>query len=110
MPLDDDFQDLLKSSVADLKNVGGKWGGAVTAAKFLQQFVDGRPWVHLDIAGPSWAESERLDPRRRRHRLLRPDPGHAHGRTGEAICENHHPRYRWRERWIGAVLIMPLKL
>jgi leucyl aminopeptidase len=58
MPLDDDFQELIKSNVADLKNVGGKWGGAVTAAKFLQQFVDGRPWVHLDIAGPSWAESE----------------------------------------------------
>ncbi len=58
MPLDDDYQDLLKSSVADLKNIGGKWAGAVTAAKFLQQFVDGRPWVHLDIAGPSWAESE----------------------------------------------------
>ena len=58
MPLDDDFQDLLKCGVADLKNVGGKWGGAVTAAKFLQQFVDDHPWVHLDIAGPSWAESE----------------------------------------------------
>ena len=58
MPLDEDYQDLIKSSVADLKNVGGKWAGAVTAAKFLQQFVDGRPWVHLDIAGPSWAESE----------------------------------------------------
>ena len=58
MPLDDDFKDLLKSSVADLKNIGGKWGGAVTAAKFLEQFVDGRPWVHLDIAGPSWADSE----------------------------------------------------
>ena len=58
LPLDDDFQELLKCGVADLKNVGGKWGGAITAAKFLQQFVDGCPWVHLDIAGPSWAESE----------------------------------------------------
>jgi leucyl aminopeptidase len=58
LPLDDDFQELLKCSVADLKNVGGKWAGAITAAKFLQQFVDGRAWVHLDIAGPSWAESE----------------------------------------------------
>ena len=58
MPLDDDFKDLLKSSVADLKNVGGKWGGAVTAAKFLEQFVDGCPWVHLDIAGPSWSDSD----------------------------------------------------
>ena len=58
LPLDEDFKDLLKSNVADLKNVGGKWGGAVTAAKFLEQFVDGQPWVHLDIAGPSWSESE----------------------------------------------------
>jgi leucyl aminopeptidase len=58
LPLDDDYRELLKSQVADLKNVGGKWGGAVTAAKFLEEFVDGRPWVHLDIAGPSWADSE----------------------------------------------------
>jgi leucyl aminopeptidase len=58
LPLDDDFFDLIKSSVADIKNVGGKWGGSITAAKFLQQFVDDCPWVHLDIAGPSWADSE----------------------------------------------------
>jgi leucyl aminopeptidase len=58
MPLDDDYQELLKSNVADLKNVGGKWGGAISAAKFLEQFVDGKPWVHLDIAGPSWSDSE----------------------------------------------------
>jgi leucyl aminopeptidase len=44
--------------VADLKNVGGKWGGAITAAKFLEQFVDGKSWIHLDIAGPSWNESD----------------------------------------------------
>jgi leucyl aminopeptidase len=58
MPLDDDYKEGLKSQVADLKNVGGKWGGAVTAAKFLQQFVGETPWVHLDIAGPSWADSD----------------------------------------------------
>ena len=51
--------------MADLKNVGGKWGGAITAAKFLEQFVGETPWVHLDIAGPSWADSESRDPRRR---------------------------------------------
>ena len=55
---DDDFLDGLKSTVADLKNVGGKWGGAITAAKFLEQFVGDVPWAHLDIAGPSWADSE----------------------------------------------------
>ena len=58
MPLDDDFREGLKSQVADLKNVAGKWGGAVTAAKFLQAFVGETPWVHLDIAGPSWNDTE----------------------------------------------------
>jgi leucyl aminopeptidase len=58
LPLDDDYKEQLKSHVADLKNVGGKWGGAITAAKFLEQFVAATPWVHLDIAGPSWSDSE----------------------------------------------------
>ena len=58
LPLDDDYKEQLKSHVADLKNVGGKWGGAITAAKFLEQFVGSTPWVHLDIAGPSWSDSE----------------------------------------------------
>ncbi|WP_165234194.1 leucyl aminopeptidase, partial [Aquisphaera insulae] len=58
LPLDDDFKEGLKSTVADLKNVGGKWGGAITAAKFLEQFVGGLPWAHLDIAGPAWSDSE----------------------------------------------------
>jgi leucyl aminopeptidase len=58
LPLDDDYKEQLKSNVADLKNVGGKWGGAITAAKFLEQFVDSTPWAHLDIAGPSWSEAE----------------------------------------------------
>ena len=58
LPLDDDFLDLLKSQVADLKNIGGKYGGAITAAKFLEQFVAQTPWVHLDIAGPAWSDSD----------------------------------------------------
>jgi leucyl aminopeptidase len=58
MPLDDDFKEAIKSGVADLKNVGGKWGGSITAAKFLEQFVAEVPWVHLDIAGPSWADTD----------------------------------------------------
>jgi leucyl aminopeptidase len=58
LPLDDDFREQIKSGVADLKNVGSKWGGAVTASKFLQEFVGDRPWVHLDIAGPSWADTD----------------------------------------------------
>ena len=44
--------------MADLKNIGGRWGGAITAAKFLEQFVGSVPWAHLDIAGPSWADSD----------------------------------------------------
>ena len=58
LPLDDDYLDQLKSPVADLKNVGGKYAGAITAAKFLEQFVAEVPWVHLDIAGPAWADSD----------------------------------------------------
>lgn len=57
MPMFDHYSDLLKSDVADCRNIGGRWGGAITAAKFLEKFVDGTPWVHLDIAGPSFASS-----------------------------------------------------
>ncbi|MEO2017138.1 MAG: leucyl aminopeptidase [Fuerstiella sp.] len=56
MPMHQHFEPLLKSDVADCKNVGPRWGGAVTAAKFLEKFVGDTPWVHLDIAGPSWAD------------------------------------------------------
>jgi leucyl aminopeptidase len=58
LPLHEDYKEQLKSSVADLKNIGGKSAGAVTAAKFLEQFVGSTPWIHLDIAGPSWCDSE----------------------------------------------------
>jgi leucyl aminopeptidase len=57
MPMFDSFADQLKSDVADCKNVGTRWGGAITAAKFLEKFVGDTPWVHLDIAGPSFASS-----------------------------------------------------
>jgi leucyl aminopeptidase len=58
LPLPDEYHDELVSDVADLKNVGSRWGGALTAGLFLKEFVDGRPWAHLDIAGPSRAESK----------------------------------------------------
>ena len=52
MPLGDAYDKLLKSDVADMKNVGGRWAGSITAAQFLQRFVkEGVPWIHLDIAG-----------------------------------------------------------
>ncbi len=54
LPLWDDYHQLNKSEVADVKNSGGRWGGAISAAKFLENFVDRNiPWVHLDIAGPA---------------------------------------------------------
>jgi leucyl aminopeptidase len=57
--MDPDFEDLLKSKVADFKNVPpSRYGGAIAGGKFLEQFVAGVPWVHLDIAGPAWAEHE----------------------------------------------------
>jgi leucyl aminopeptidase len=51
MPLDDDYRDLLKSPFADIANIGGRWGGAITAALFLKEFAEETPWIHLDIAG-----------------------------------------------------------
>ncbi|MGD9857298.1 MAG: leucyl aminopeptidase [Planctomycetaceae bacterium] len=57
LPMHDFFDEQLKSEVADLKNVGKRWGGASIAARFLQHFVGECPWVHLDIAGPAFADS-----------------------------------------------------
>jgi leucyl aminopeptidase len=57
MPMSESFAEQLKCDFADVKNVGSKWGGAITAAKFLERFVSNIPWVHLDIAGPSFADS-----------------------------------------------------
>ena len=51
LPLDDEYRKAIKSDIADVKNVGDRWAGAITAAKFLQEFVEDTPWVHLDIAG-----------------------------------------------------------
>ena len=59
MPLDDDYVEYLKSAFADLANVGGRWGGAVTAAKFLQEFAGETPWVHLDIAGTAYLDDSK---------------------------------------------------
>jgi leucyl aminopeptidase len=58
MPLVADYRDDIKSPVADFKNIGGGHAGSITAALFLQEFVDGTPWVHLDIAGPAFADKD----------------------------------------------------
>jgi leucyl aminopeptidase len=54
LPLDDDYADGLKTNFADVANVAGRAGGAITAAKFLQRFTEKFPWAHLDIAGTAW--------------------------------------------------------
>ncbi len=57
LPMFPEYGEQIKSEVADIKNVGeGRWGGAITAAKFLEEFVSGVPWTHIDIAGPAFAE------------------------------------------------------
>ncbi len=54
MPLDEEYAEGLKSNFADVANIGGRAGGAITAAKFLQRFTEKFPWAHLDIAGSAW--------------------------------------------------------
>jgi len=54
MPLWDDYQELLKSPFADMANIGGRWGGSITAACFLSRFTRKYVWAHLDIAGTAW--------------------------------------------------------
>jgi leucyl aminopeptidase len=58
MPLWDDYKDLIKSDVADMKNSGGRPAGAISAAMFLKEFTESYPWVHLDIAGTAYSESD----------------------------------------------------
>lgn len=58
MPLGEPYTKLLESPIADLANIGPRWGGAVTAAAFLEHFADKTPWVHLDIAGTAWFEKK----------------------------------------------------
>jgi leucyl aminopeptidase len=58
LPMFELYDEKIKSKVADIKNVGeARWGGAITAAKFLEQFVKDVPWVHIDIAGPAFVDS-----------------------------------------------------
>jgi leucyl aminopeptidase len=59
LPMFPQYREMIKSDIADMKNTGGsRYAGAITAAKFLEEFVGDVPWAHLDIAGPSWAEKE----------------------------------------------------
>ena len=58
LPLPEEYRKLIDSDVADIKNIGGRWAGALTAGLFLREFVGGVPWVHLDIAGPARSEED----------------------------------------------------
>jgi len=59
LPMFDEYKEQNKSDVADIKNSGGRWGGAITAAQFLAEFSQDTPWTHLDIAGTSFSSKER---------------------------------------------------
>ncbi|MBM2825473.1 MAG: cytosol aminopeptidase [Dehalococcoidales bacterium] len=61
MPMYEEYKEQNKSDVADIKNVGSRYGGAITAAQFLAEFAGDTPWVHLDIAGTSLSEKERAE-------------------------------------------------
>jgi leucyl aminopeptidase len=58
MPLDDAYDKQIRSDIADMKNIGGRPAGSITAAQFIQRFVNKKPWAHLDIAGMAWSGKE----------------------------------------------------
>jgi leucyl aminopeptidase len=59
LPLDDEYKENIKSTIADMVNSGGRWGGAINAAMFLKEFAEDTPWIHLDIAGTAWVEDQK---------------------------------------------------
>ena len=59
MPLGDEYADMIKSDIGDIKNTGGRYGGAITAAEFLHVFAEDTPWIHLDIAGLAWNDDNK---------------------------------------------------
>ncbi|HEY6969009.1 MAG TPA: leucyl aminopeptidase [Candidatus Angelobacter sp.] len=59
LPLDQEYFEQIRSSIADIMNTGGRYGGAINAAMFLKEFVEDTPWIHLDIAGVAWMEENK---------------------------------------------------
>ena len=60
MPIDDEYQEMIKSNIADIRNTAsGKGGGAITAAWFIKEFAEDTPWIHLDIAGTAWNDENK---------------------------------------------------
>ncbi len=82
MPLDDDYMEQLKTVYADIQNIGGRWGGACTAAMFLKEFAGETPWVHLDIAGTAWLDD--------------PKPWMAKGPTGIPVASFVNLALNWK--------------
>ncbi len=60
MPLFDDYKEYLRSDIADLRNIGGRAGGLITAAYFLKEFAEQTPWAHIDIASVAWSDKDRF--------------------------------------------------
>jgi len=58
MPMGEAYEKLIKSDIADMKNIGGRPGGSISAAEFIKRFVNGKPWAHLDIAGMAWSSKD----------------------------------------------------
>ncbi|MGI4956298.1 MAG: leucyl aminopeptidase, partial [Janthinobacterium lividum] len=58
MPMGEPYDKSLRSDIADMKNIGGRPGGSITAAQFLKRFVGDVPWAHLDIAGTAWSSKD----------------------------------------------------
>jgi leucyl aminopeptidase len=83
LPLEEEYKELyLKSAFADLPNVGGRYGGSITAAWFLKEFADPTPWVHLDIASTAWLDDGK--------------PWMSKGPTGVALRTFVHLALNWR--------------
>ncbi|MGL4991980.1 MAG: leucyl aminopeptidase [Sarcina sp.] len=59
MPITEEYKEMNKSKIADLKNIGGRFAGTITAGLFIGEFVQDKPWMHLDIAGTAWTDSQR---------------------------------------------------
>ena len=59
MPLNDAYDKKLNCAIADMKNIGGRDAGSITAAQFLQRYINKVPWAHLDIAGTAWADDSK---------------------------------------------------
>ncbi len=81
MPMDDEYKELLKSASADIPNIGSRGAGSITAAKFIEEFVEETPWIHLDIAGTAWTEEAK--------------PYLAKGPTGVALRTFVHLAQNW---------------